>query len=342
LVHFNLAALIALASRPDGRATFAELDRQVKLDAERADPWQLERLSTLGDINVVELGLVALDGDEVCITDAGRSLLGAAAVADAVESTTSRSYAAPIVPVGSEEGSDAAMSVRMATVHAPLPEPKPFLPRAGSGARPTALRPPRRNALVQALASRIEQGVRIWRRHLERENPRLTVSATRASVGPAIFALLTLLVIMVCVGAIAALIQIKSLKTEIAVLQKEVVPLRDQLHKFEQAEASKGQPVKQDEERKASSSENPHPAKLTLSQDQIQLIREYIKPAPTAGATAPPVNVGDVYNGSSIPLPSSLTDKLPNLVGARFAIRNGFIIIMRAGSHNADAVLGVK
>ena len=70
------------------------------------------------------------------------------------------------------------------------------------------------------------------------------------------------------------------------------------------------------------------------------MIREYIKPAPFAGPPVPPINVGDPISGGTIPLPSPLTDKVPKLVGARFAIRNGTIIIVRTDSRQADAVLG--
>jgi hypothetical protein len=42
----------------------------------------------------------------------------------------------------------------------------------------------------------------------------------------------------------------------------------------------------------------------------------------------------------TIPLPSPLTDKIPKLLGARFTIRNGAIIILKRGSRQADAVLG--
>ena len=68
-------------------------------------------------------------------------------------------------------------------------------------------------------------------------------------------------------------------------------------------------------------------------------MREYIKPAPSAGAPANTVKVGDVVDGAMIPLPSPLTEKVPKLLGARFAIRNGAIIIVRKGSHQVDAVL---
>ena len=81
-------------------------------------------------------------------------------------------------------------------------------------------------------------------------------------------------------------------------------------------------------------------APLTFSREEVQLIREYIKPAPFAGPAAPAVNVGDPVTGGTIPFPSPLTDKVPKLLGARFAIRNGTIIIIRKGSRQADAVLG--
>ena len=68
-------------------------------------------------------------------------------------------------------------------------------------------------------------------------------------------------------------------------------------------------------------------------------IRDYIKPAPSAGAGAPAVNVGDPVTGGTIPLPSPLTDKIPKLQGGRFTIRNGSIVIFKRDAQKADAVL---
>jgi len=69
------------------------------------------------------------------------------------------------------------------------------------------------------------------------------------------------------------------------------------------------------------------------------LIREYIKPAPSAGTAAPAINVGDSVSGAMIPLPSQLTEKVPKLLGAKFMTRNGTIIIAKRDSRQADAVL---
>ena len=79
---------------------------------------------------------------------------------------------------------------------------------------------------------------------------------------------------------------------------------------------------------------------LTLSREEVQLLREYIKPAPSAGTAEPALNVGDPVGSATIPLPSQLMDKIPKLLGARFTTRNGAIIITGNNSRRADAVVG--
>ena len=80
---------------------------------------------------------------------------------------------------------------------------------------------------------------------------------------------------------------------------------------------------------------------LSLSPDEIRAIKEYIKPAPIAGqAISPSINVGDHITEATIPVPSTLIDKVPKLVGAKFTIHNGAIIIIKRDSHQVDAVLG--
>ena len=78
---------------------------------------------------------------------------------------------------------------------------------------------------------------------------------------------------------------------------------------------------------------------LNLSREEIQLIREYIKLAPSAGTAGPAINVGDSVGGATIPLPSPVTEKIPKLLGARFTTRDGAIIVIKRNSHQADAVL---
>jgi hypothetical protein len=167
------------------------------------------------------------------------------------------------------------------------------------------------------------------------------------SVGGAAFALLSLLVVVTCIGAAIALGQIKSLKSDIAVLHREVFSLKERVAKSEQVEKAR-RDLEQQEEIKGRSDTQTNKSggenrsdqtALNLSREEIQLIREYIKPAPSAGAAAPAINVGDPVEGGMIPLPSQLTDKVPKLVGGKFSIRNGAIIIVKRDSRQADAVL---
>ncbi|MEH2469330.1 hypothetical protein V1284_000774 [Nitrobacteraceae bacterium AZCC 2299] len=78
---------------------------------------------------------------------------------------------------------------------------------------------------------------------------------------------------------------------------------------------------------------------MNLSREEIQIIRNYIKPAPSVDPTAPVINVGDFVSGGILPLPPQLTEKVPKLLGGRFMIRNGAIIIVKRDSRQADAVL---
>ena len=144
----------------------------------------------------------------------------------------------------------------------------------------------------------------------------------------------------ICAGAVVALTQIKCLQTEIASLKRELLPLRERLASFDQAEKAKEADIKAAAEKGKALAQNlSQQAPLTFSREEVQLIREYIKPAPFAGPAAPAVSVGDPVPGSTIPFPSPLTDKVPKLLGARFAIRDGVILIVRKDSRQVDAVL---
>jgi hypothetical protein len=153
-------------------------------------------------------------------------------------------------------------------------------------------------------------------------------------------------VIIICAGTLIAVTQIKSLRTEVTALEKQLLPLKKQASSPVQPEkknsggpnnppslpaADKGKP--------AIEGHSPSPI-LMLSPDEVRLIREYIKPAPFTGPRAQPISVGDPVTIATIPLPSPVTDKIPKLLGARFTIQNGSIIILKRDSHQADAVLG--
>ncbi len=164
------------------------------------------------------------------------------------------------------------------------------------------------------------------------------------TVGRAAFAFLILVVVVTCVGAAIALGQIKSLKSDIAMLQRELVPLREHLAKLEQVEKAKREAEEvqrnaETEKNKLGGEIGSDQTALSLSREEIQLIREYIKSAPGDAAAAPVIKVGDPITGAMIPLPSQVTEKAPKLLGAKFTSRNGVIIIVRKNSRQADAVV---
>jgi hypothetical protein len=160
--------------------------------------------------------------------------------------------------------------------------------------------------------------------------------------GGAAFAVLSLVLVIACVVAAIAFGQIQSLKSDVAALRRELLPVKERVTKLEQIEKEKrdlDEPEADAEKNRLGGEIHPAQSALNLSREEIQLIRDYIKPAPTAGTAAPAINVGDAVDGAMIPLPSPLTEKVPKLAGAKFTTRNGSIIIVRRDSRQADAVL---
>ena len=161
----------------------------------------------------------------------------------------------------------------------------------------------------------------------------------------AVLALISLIVIVACVGAAIALTQIRSLKSDVVALHRELAPLKERVAQLDQVEKARRQAEQQADAKDKSAMERSNrlgetQAALNLSSEEIQLVKVYIRPAPSTGAPSEAIKVGDIVDGAMIPLPLPLTEKIPKLLGARFAIRNGAIIIVRKGSRQADAVLG--
>jgi hypothetical protein len=410
-VQFKLAVLTVLAKRPDGRATFDELNGEVEvLAADQDHPGN--RSSALDDIDMFQSGLVITDGSWLRITEAGRAAL------KAIEgpSEASRNLPPPSSPrsmrliddlIGTEErqkifdlelrgdqvdldherpesenaasapalpsaSQDAELDSLPETIAQPvhhetgeaylqgggpaaaaenLPMGVPNFPvRDGLGAPVRALERevPRRSRVSRLISVRLQQALAIWRRHLEQDTASVKTGPRRAgNVSGAAIALLSLIVLVICAGAVFALVQIRSLKSEVAALQRELSPLRERAARTDLLEKAKQKADQQKEAQNKSAAEKNNAgadpraeqAALNLTSEEIRLIRDFIKPAPGAGTPAPAINVGDTVNAATIPLPSPLTEKLPKLLGARFTTRNGSIIILRRDSRQADAVL---
>ena len=147
--------------------------------------------------------------------------------------------------------------------------------------------------------------------------------------------------------AAVALAQIRSLRSDLATFQRDLLPVKERLARLEQIEKTKlsldqqdgGQTKSAALNKKAGGEIRTDHLPLNLTREEIQLVRDYIKPSPSAGPALPAINIGDFVGGATIPLPSQLTEKVPKLIGARFATRNGSIIIVKRDSRQADAVL---
>ena len=199
---------------------------------------------------------------------------------------------------------------------------------------------------LAALTSHFGRFSRILRGHLAEGSSNIKTDRGPVGISGAVVAALTLVALLIGAGLFMGISQIKSLKLEVSALERQLAPLKKQAANASQsekrgdAEQKNQPPIPSSAETGKTPSENrPTPTGLVLSPDETRLIREYIKPAPFAGSAAPPINVGDPITMATIPLPSPVTDKIPKLLGGKFTIRTGAIVIVKRDSRQADAVL---
>jgi hypothetical protein len=351
-MRFNLAILSVLAARPEQRIPIDDVSREVKRMIAAGDgATQLKRSSELGDADVFQSGWASINEAGLQITDSGlslwRSLEVSRAEQELVEQKFNERQERPDTVVADTRNavSDAIVDRTDDIDAAPeLPADAPivFEPTFGSIHETN-----RSDSRLSRLVGYLSNGMSKFT-HRRRRRPADGLTDRKADdrigiTGLAV-ACLSLISVVACVAAAIALGQNSSLKSDIAMLRRELVPLRERLARLEQ-ESAKRDAAQQEEAQDKPEADKKTPdagseqAALSLSREEIQLIREYIKAAPSASASGPPINVGDPITGGMIPLPSSLTEKVPRLVGARFATRNGAIIISTRNSRRVDAVL---
>src|SRR4051794_20336347 len=139
-----------------------------------------------------------------------------------------------------------------------------------------------------------------WRRHFVQDGSDIKTERIVGRVGNVAFAFLSAVTIVACVGAAIALGQIKLLKSEIDRLRRELLPLSERLAKLEQVEKTR-KDTSEGQNRPGVENNSPS-ARLELSPEEIQLIKDYIKPAPYSGPLGPAINVGDPVTAAMIPL----------------------------------------
>jgi len=369
-VRFKLAILNVLAKSPEGRATFDEVRRGVRVIIASGDQSeQLKRFAEFGDIDIFQSGLVLRDDAGLEITDAGLSLLHS--LGSSSEPSLEFSSAPAPQPLDNLSGMDERLKTfdlelampgndaqdderRSIEIETPDPTSKigafDLPASANSKSRDRGRRSFGLASLAALIAAKQQSIFDNARRYLAQRTSHASNGKNKRLVrntGGAAFAVLSLVLVIACVVAAIAFGQIQSLKSDVAALRRELLPVKERVTKLEQIEKEKRDLDEPEEtQTRADAEKNKpggeiHPAQsaLNLSREEIQLIRDYIKPAPTAGTAAPAINVGDTVEGAMIPLPSPLTEKVPKLLGGKFTTRNGSIIIVRRDSRQADAVL---
>ncbi|WP_136626283.1 hypothetical protein [Bradyrhizobium macuxiense] len=341
-MKFNVAILSVLAAKPEERVAVDEVSREVKRMIAAGDPaTQLDRLSEIGDTDVFQAGWVSINDAGMQITNEGLSLWRSL--------NTPRAVTAPgeidldIPDMIDDRRHDHGESESSGSGEAPDGGSRdtPVFPDPAFGSAPRASRSDSRLAallgVIRTGMPRLARGRRrsaanAWEQKSEPVFARMTGLA---------LACLSLIAVVACITAAIALGQISSLKSDIAALRREQAPLTERLARLEQAESARRDAEQEEDaqDRREPSKNGIEQSALSLSRDEIQLIREYIKAAPSASGSPVAINVGDSISGGMIPLPSSLTEKVPRLVGARFATRNGTIILSLRNSHRVDAVL---
>jgi hypothetical protein len=375
-VRYKLAILNVLAKSPGGRATLDETRRAVEAAMTSAGQTeQLNRFFALGEIDIFQSGLVLQDDAGLRITDAGLSLLHSlespsnplfdpadsppVRLTDKDAGLTERirlfDLALTAPAIDSDEGIydyQSALGEESRAVAYATPKVGAANLHASTDSafrrewRQKSLKLDRLRAYIAAKKQFI---LGIWRHHLVRtssatlnlKNKRLT-----QDIAGAAFAFLSLVLVIACVVIAIAFGQIQSLKSEIAMLRREFLPAKERITRLELVEKAR----RDSEQEEAQNKSDMDKGKLTgeartdqtalnLSREEMQLIKEYIKPAPAAGSASPAINVGDPVSGAMIPLPSSLTEKVPKLLGGKFTTRDGAIIIVKRASRQVDAVL---
>jgi hypothetical protein len=163
---------------------------------------------------------------------------------------------------------------------APSPQDSPaFLQRSfGVKAQDTDRRPFDWLAgFFAAAATKAQSLAGLWRAHIVHDTSNPKTQRATGSVLGAMLAFLGLAAVFACAAAALALVQLKSLKTEIATLHRELGPLKERVAKLEQAEKTKLEAdQKEGGQIKLGAEKNRAGAEPSTDQSALNLSREEI------------------------------------------------------------------
>ena len=153
------------------------------------------------------------------------------------------------------------------------------------------------------------------------------------------FAAICTVIFLAGAGAAFLLAQISGLRNEVTGVRRELTSAKDRIARLERK--SEEPPFSQRFNELAQKQAEDRRPSLELSREEAQLVRDYIKLPPAQAGTASTIQIGAVVPPAMLmPLPQQVVEKVPKLIGARFATdRNGAIVIVRSGSRQADAVI---
>jgi len=173
-----------------------------------------------------------------------------------------------------------------------------------------------------------------------RSTPRADVSkreaAGRSSILGASLVSICFGLLVICGVIISVLfVQVKELRTELANWGRRISAAEARLI---QVDKIIGQTVANEANMPGASPRN---TPVMLSDDDMKVIRAFIKVLPGKPGSKKPTQPGEEISvSSSVPVPESLVGQLPKLRGAHFIVdENGAIVIFGQGSNRADAVI---
>ena len=179
--------------------------------------------------------------------------------------------------------------------------------------------------------------------------PRLADFTSLPTMAEALLASAVLVSIMSGGLALKAFSDIKALRLDLATARGELVVVQDRVAGLEQQVEVASRKQEQQEQLLAARQGQDDRAvekrgertAVRLTQEEMQLVRSYIKASPVAPNAAPTMSMGgDLTAATLLPLPAQIVEKLPRLAGARFTVdRNGAIIISLRNSRVADVVI---
>ena len=141
---------------------------------------------------------------------------------------------------------------------------------------------------------------------------------------------------LVAVCGFAIVAEISGLKSEIAGLKRDLSATKEKLSRVEKGvgEILAAQNHAPAASARADLRNRSARAAITLSEDEIKLVRTFIKVPPPTSGTPQTISIGDSVPPSALMLiPVPLMDKLPKLKDARFTVdRNGAIVIVGPAS----------